>query len=1400
MAEDKNHRYGSFDYKIINPLIKAVLDNRSRLDNTVQVAMPFVKATTTLQHEFLGEESNIGFTLGLHGINKDVTHEEMYAGIDPSAPLIGYTYRLDGTPHLVYAVNPELDQISTRVDQIFDKQASIVTYPNNSNFTRIPPPGITNMTIGRNKNGLLASAQLDITIPSLIQLECLHRTFLVPGLGMVVEWGQQFAVESLTTNVTGELPDISYNLFPWANRPELLRMLDKLARREVGLQDIMDKYVYPTSGQYMWMFGRVANFSVQSNSDGSFKANVKIVGPSEDAWAYSTTTTVVPKKDASAPYFCASDVNSVQSYFTNTVAGGLNLKTLLDDVRSGKRLKDWEKHILYFKQGNQAQEGEPKPNSPTATTEQQSFGDSEDAYFMTWKFFVNVVINDDTHGIKAILRRAGISPDKLATIGLLLPYASGPLRQNSNVAGIPYVDDPKESFVGANPYLRSIDPSTLIIVNPTAAKLAEKNPQYNIPSMEEKLLEVNEDSNNFSKLGWFDKSATKYLTGDKLDRGFLSCGVWVNHKAVVEAMAGADTIMRGISTLLERMNSATRGYWQLTLDQIEGDDQLPNPHSYIVVDANWRDSSENAVAKFIDNVHIFNKYVRKSTSDGTLVGSDLIECSVDLSLPKRLFSQIATLGLVSSTDVAAAGGGNPEETGSIKISDPNDTLAKMFGITSLSVKNGNGRGPDLTILPNEDRAIGVCGKSNTQTTAGTAGQGSQAGGIDLNTAPKTEQELQKLYSRSLDEVKSEVCKQCEKCVGTTTAPAIQTPTTLIPVIPSNPVTSTSVAPPGIAGGPAPVAPPTNRENITRSTVSYKAKNGQTITVQIEYDDKGSNAISKALYNAGYRNGRIPSEYLKVVNGKHRLYPEVADAFIEMQNKYKADTGNIFTVNEGYRSLQTQIDYIPQKGLYNKSAPVDSANSTGKAGVPGKSNHGFGLAVDISTRGLEYASPEYKWLEKNAGAFGFTNIEGEAWHWEYTTRQLKSAPRPIGTQSTQIPSSPTTRRTPEPGHSETGNLPRETSNSDVCKKLSELTIQEITSVQKPNGKVLAVGKYQAIPVTFNAWLAAEKIPSDTVFDTRTQERLGDWLIVGKRPKVGKYINGTGNVTIEEAQLQLAKEFASIPVPFDLTNDKGTFIKAGESYYKDRGGNKAQHSVEEVRAALNQARNSKSLTSLKQFIAKGEGGYDSLNTGVGGDTATYSEKYFRVLDSCEKTRPALPTPEPIPPTQSPPRDEVTPPPDQFCIDNQKKCDACKKAKDVIRQLNEINAVTAEAKAALRQFYNLRKIFRYIEVYPDLMVASIADTANGNDSNAFGAAPGALSIAGDLVMPGINGIRVGELFWIDRIPAFYKAFGAFQVMSVEDTIGTDGWKTKIHARFNYLGTKWKTAMYKRLQGAVQ
>jgi hypothetical protein len=97
----------------------------------------------------------------------------------------------------------------------------------------------------------------------------------------------------------------------------------------------------------------------------------------------------------------------------------------------------------------------------------------------------------------------------------------------------------------------------------------------------------------------------------------------------------------------------------------------------------------------------------------------------------------------------------------------------------------------------------------------------------------------------------------------------------------------------------------------------------------------------------------------------------------------------------------------------------------------------------------------------------------------------------------------------------------------------------------------------------------------VFDQNTQDRIGMWLINEKRPAVGAYLSGA-DVPIDEAMLSLAKEFASVPVPFDTVDSRGRRVRAGQSYYHHFGGNRAGHSVEETRNILKQGR--------EQFISQ------------------------------------------------------------------------------------------------------------------------------------------------------------------------------------------------------------------------
>jgi len=128
--------------------------------------------------------------------------------------------------------------------------------------------------------------------------------------------------------------------------------------------------------------------------------------------------------------------------------------------------------------------------------------------------------------------------------------------------------------------------------------------------------------------------------------------------------------------------------------------------------------------------------------------------------------------------------------------------------------------------------------------------------------------------------------------------------------------------------------------------------------------------------------------------------------------------------------------------------------------------------------------------------------------------------------------------------------------------------ESTSAQK-NRDVFAVGAYQIIPKTM--WAAVRKgaVDGDTVFEPKVQDKIAiDFLAGSDRTKLRDFLQGNPNVSVEDAMLDLAKQWASAPAPKDMTTSGGRKIKKGKSYYGS--GNKAQHSVAETEAMLLQAR--------------------------------------------------------------------------------------------------------------------------------------------------------------------------------------------------------------------------------------
>lgn len=129
------------------------------------------------------------------------------------------------------------------------------------------------------------------------------------------------------------------------------------------------------------------------------------------------------------------------------------------------------------------------------------------------------------------------------------------------------------------------------------------------------------------------------------------------------------------------------------------------------------------------------------------------------------------------------------------------------------------------------------------------------------------------------------------------------------------------------------------------------------------------------------NGRLNRADLCVLwDGHFQLRADAASSLAELNFAYRAKFGRDLCLVDGYRDLATQ--------------KVLKATKGGIAATPGKSNHGWGLAVDLCS--LETTGAPGKWIRANGHIYGWGNpnwaLPGgsgatEPWHWEFTRAVL-----------------------------------------------------------------------------------------------------------------------------------------------------------------------------------------------------------------------------------------------------------------------------------------------------------------------------------------------------------------------------------------------------------------------------
>jgi muramidase (phage lysozyme) len=137
-----------------------------------------------------------------------------------------------------------------------------------------------------------------------------------------------------------------------------------------------------------------------------------------------------------------------------------------------------------------------------------------------------------------------------------------------------------------------------------------------------------------------------------------------------------------------------------------------------------------------------------------------------------------------------------------------------------------------------------------------------------------------------------------------------------------------------------------------------------------------------------------------------------------------------------------------------------------------------------------------------------------------------------------------------------------------KPLTSMTMKEILDQGKWRTRTFgssACGRYQFMDATLRDLATELGLKAEDVFTPDYQDRLGLHLL--RRRGYDKWIQG--GLTDSAFMINLAKEWASFPVPYEMKGSHRT-VQRGQSYYAGDGLNKALISAADVEAGLKQAK--------------------------------------------------------------------------------------------------------------------------------------------------------------------------------------------------------------------------------------
>lgn len=632
-----------------HPKIQYELTRRSVATETANTYTPFIKLTSLMMvtGSNLRNANQVAWcpSLGIHG-EPTVSYEDIY-------------FPQDNKSIVAYAITEgQTGKITTPV--IVSDAAK--------DAKNIPIPGIVKVNTERGTAGPLGvrgglfKADISILAYSVGQVDALLRYFLRPATRVVLEMGRNSSSKN-------EFQLTPYN---WRQPAEAIKNeFSELIVNPEKQSEFIKRYVYGNYGNYEVLIGYVVKFNLKYNKNNTYTIDLTV---------HSVQQFEIPTKHTGVKSLCSTPTENcnaidILEYFDDRYSWKGNTFKQLMSAFSGQTSE-----VIPIKN----KDASPTENQGAAST---NAGTRENEYYVSWRFFIETILNDRIYGLASIFNDVDSNLSRLA-----FPQTTKVFVSSSNALLT-------ANEVGYHPNLRSTNPGVMVIYNEIAQNSYDQsNEKLKFEQINKGLSTDSSDIDSTNNLYTQFISAqsvfvNKSTPSNQAGIGSLYDGVWLNTAAIKQAFMSADTVSSAISSLLNMMNAATEGYWNLQLYSTDVNNPgmhiidmglskpitntekspVPQPEGILssissITEDRYADPPKSDTPRYL---YVFNR--KTSVVQDGEIGSDLLDVNVEFNLPQVVAVQ------------AIAGVGGPAQKSllqSININELRDlTLIKNLYVT-----------------------------------------------------------------------------------------------------------------------------------------------------------------------------------------------------------------------------------------------------------------------------------------------------------------------------------------------------------------------------------------------------------------------------------------------------------------------------------------------------------------------------------------------------------------------------------------------------------------------------------------------------------------------------------------------------------------------------------------------